>query len=253
MNPQLIQKQPIVTAEKLLQYKQAHGHLGAFDPPKTVFVCYQRSTLSYILQRHPQFQASPVTHFFVDPESRSGILGDWGVGAPGLAIKMEELIALGVRRFVAVGTAGALMGSHPIGEIVLCPKALAEDGVAHHYLPDGERIASADAELVAAWERFANGQALAFHPHAPAWSFSALFRETVEDMLRVHRLGFSVVEMEAASLYAIAKEKGVQALSLFVISDSITEESWTPKIKDPLMLENLHKLADAALAFCSSL
>ena len=83
-----------------------------------------------------------------------------------------------------------------------------------------------------------------------AWSFSAIFRETIADVLRVREEGCSVVEMEAATLYAIGEEKGVQMLTLFVISDSITEEAWIPQIKKPAVRNNLHQLADWVLEFC---
>jgi purine-nucleoside phosphorylase len=209
--------------------------------------------MQYLLERHPEFQPSEaVTHFYTREDGRVGILGDWGVGAPGLAIKMEELVALGVKRFIAVGTAGGLMDTHQIADFVLCPKALAEDGVAHLYLPHDQHIASADPQMIFAWTQFAKDRSLPhFHP-ATAWSFSAIFRETIADVFRVRKQGCSVVEMEAATLYAIGQDKGVQALTLFVISDSITQEAWTPRIKDPTVRARLHQLADWALEFCEA-
>jgi uridine phosphorylase len=243
---------PIVTAEKLLNHKRAHGHIGDFKAPETVLVCYQSSTMQYLLNKYPEFQPSKaVTHFFVTDDSRVGILGDWGVGAPGLAIKMEELVALGAKRFIAVGTAGGLLNTHQVADFIICPKALAEDGVAHLYLPVGKREVEANAELLIEWESFAKERALPRFNPAMAWSFSALFRETVEAVNRVSKLGCSVVEMEAATLYAIGQEKGVQTLSLFVISDLLTSEDWMPRIKDPAMRNNLHQLADWALEFCA--
>ena len=71
----------------------------------------------------------------------------------------------------------------------------------------------------------------------------------ISDVLRVSKLGCSVVEKEAATLYAIGKEKKVQTLSLFVISDSLTQEEWTPRIKDQPVRDNLHQLAEWALEF----
>jgi purine-nucleoside phosphorylase len=247
----LLSREPIVTAEKLLEHKRACGHLGDFRAPETVLVCYQSSTMQYLLKQHPEFQPSKaVTHFYMFSDGQVGILGDWGVGAPGLAIKMEELIALGARRFIAVGTAGGLMNMHRIADFVLCPKALAEDGVAHLYLPQGQDIVEADPEMILEWSFFVKKRSLPEFSSAMAWSFSAFFRETVADVYRVGDKGCTVVEMEAATLYAIGKEKDVRTLSLFVISDSITQENWVPRIKDPAVRNNLHQLADWALDFC---
>lgn len=242
--------QPIVTAKKLLQYKKDYGHIGDCKIPKTVLVCYQRSTLLFLLKEHPEFHPSEaVSHFYVDG-GQVGILGDWGVGAPGLSIKIEELIALGANQFIAVGTAAGLMNAHDIADFVFCPKALAEDGVAHLYLPEGKRSAEADPQLLSEWNEFAKNRSLPPFRPAFAWSFSALFRETVADVLRVHKEGYTVVEMEAATLYAIGLEKGVQTLSLFTISDSITQEAWTPRLRE--IRAPLHRLADWALEFCGA-
>ncbi len=246
-------KEPIVTAEKLLQYKIAAGHMDNFQAPEIVLVCYQRSTMKYLLEKYPEFRPSKaVTHFYTLENGRVGILGDWGVGAPGLAIKMEELVVLGAKRFIAVGTAGGLLNTHKIGDFVFCPKALAEDGVAHLYLPSGQSSIKADQEMLTEWTTFAKDRALPHFQPAMAWSFSAIFKETVEDVLRVNNLGYSVVEMEAATLYAIGKDKEVRTLSLFIISDSITQENWTPHLREPAVTENLHQLADWALEFCKA-
>ena len=100
------------------------------------------------------------------------------------------------------------------------------------------------------WNRFAHERSLPQFHAGTAWSFSAIFRETVADVHRVRAEGCSVVEMEAATLYAIAQDKGVHALTLFVISDSITEEEWMYHGRDAAVRNNLHQLADWALEFC---
>ncbi len=250
-NINLSSKEPIVTAQKLLDHKRASGHFDNFQAPETVLVCYQSSTMQYLLKKHPDCKPSKaVTHFYLIDDGRVGVLGDWGVGAPGLAIKMEELVALGAKRFIAVGTAGGLMDAHQIADFVLCPKALAEDGVAHLYLSDNTKIVHADSDLIYEWGYFSKERSLPQFDPGMAWSFSAIFRETLEDVYRVREQGCSVVEMEAATLYAIGKEKGVQTLTLFVISDSITDKDWVPRIKDSKVRNNLHQLADWALEFC---
>lgn len=246
-------KSPIVTAEKFIEYKRSLGRLGQFRSPETVLVCYQSSTMEYLLKKHPGLRSSEaVTHLYLAEDRSVGVLGDWGVGAPGLAIKVEELIALGAKRFIAIGTAGGLLNEHQMADFVLCPKALAEDGVAHHYLPIGQQIIDADSQMILDWAGFAKERQIPEFKHAPAWSFSALFRETVADVLRVRDQGCSVVEMEAATLYAIGRDKCVQTLSLFVISDMITQENWKPHLREPAVRENLHQLAEWALAFCAA-
>ncbi len=241
--------EPIVTAEKYIEYKKRNGHIQNFIPPKIVIVCYQQSTLKYLLEKMPDMAPSEsIPELYLIDGGQIGVLGGWGMGAPALSVKMEQLIALGVKKFIAVGTAGTLLDQHPIGSFIIATKALAEDGVAHLYLK-GESYAEADAELFSQWSAFIKQRSYPSFEQAAAWSFPALFRETPADVKRVTDQGYDVVEMEAATLYAIGKEKGVQALTLFVISDSITFVEWTPHIKEAEVRNNLHKLADLSIDF----
>lgn len=50
MFTQLQNKEPIVTAKKMLEYKLAYGHLGDFQAPETMLVCYQSSTMAWLLE-----------------------------------------------------------------------------------------------------------------------------------------------------------------------------------------------------------
>jgi len=70
-----------------------------------------------------------------------------GLGGPSAAAVVAELIALGARRLVRVGTAAGL-GSTPLGALVVADAALAADG-ASRALGAGDRVA-ADPGLAAA-------------------------------------------------------------------------------------------------------
>lgn len=241
--------EPIVTAEKYMAYKKKNGHLAAFTPPQAILICYQQSTLKYLLDCIPEMEeCETFSNLYLIDDGKVGILGGWGIGAPALAVKLEQLIALGAKTFIAVGTAGTLM-NHPIGDFIVAPNALAEDGVAHLYLKNNS-FAKVDEGLFSIWNHFTHSRSIPLFHSVSAWSFSALFRETPADICRVTKLGCGVVEMEAATLYAIGQEKGVQTLSLFVISDTLTQEEWIPHIKEPIVRDNLHKLAEWSLQFC---
>ena len=78
-------------------------------------------------------------------------------------------------------------------------------------LPEDQETIDADPEMMLGWNHFVKERSLPQFDPAMAWSFSAIFRETVDDVLRVQEQGCSVVEMEAATLYAIGKERGTDA------------------------------------------
>ncbi len=245
---------PVVTANQYMEYKRSNGLMKDFAVPKVVLVCYQQFLLDTLVSQNPDIKLTEsFSTLYLVPDTEVGILGGWGIGAPALANKMEQLVALGVKKFVAIGFAGTLCDDHDFGDFVLSPSALAEDGVSHLYLPPGEKFANAHPNMLSAWNDFASKESLPPFHTIPTWSFSVLYRETPRAIRNATSLGCGVVEMEAATLYAIGAEKGVETISLFVISDSVTEEKWTPHIKEPAVKENLVKLALWALKFSKSL
>lgn len=235
----------ITTAEKYIEYKNTLGHFEGFVVPHTVIITYQSDVFQSLLDKNPDLKLTKaLPNLYLNKDSNVGVLGGWGIGAPALSIKLEQLAVLGVKRFIGVGTAGGLLDKFAVGDFVMASKALGEDGVAHLYL-DGTDFIEANLELNAQWNAFA--KELNFH-ETGAWSFSALFRERYSDILRVTNRGFNVVEMETATIFAIAQERGVEALALFVISDTI-DSDWKPHLKDPKVRTNTQLLAEKAFQF----
>ena len=75
------------------------------------------------------------------------------MGGPSAAIVLTELIALGARRAIRVGTCGALDPALALGELVIAREAICADGTSRA-LGAGER-AAADAALTEALARAA--------------------------------------------------------------------------------------------------
>jgi len=85
-----------------------------------------------------------------------------GIGGASTAIAVEELIRIGARILVRVGSAGALQPGMPIGSLVVAEGAVREDGASGMYVPAGYP-AVADPELAVALakgEKKATGQSV---------------------------------------------------------------------------------------------
>jgi DeoD family purine-nucleoside phosphorylase len=142
-----------------------------------------------------------------------------GMGGPSAAIVLEELIALGVRRAIRVGTCGALDGDLGLGDLLVVREALAGDGTSRA-LGAGERIA-ADRDLIAGLERVALARRQAY---VGATVVSTdLFYEPDPDRGRGWRAaGAIAVEMEAATLFAIGAARGIPVACVLAVSDVIS-------------------------------
>src|SRR5215471_4682937 len=51
-----------------------------------------------------------------------------GMGCPSAAIVIEELVQLGVKKIIRVGTCGGLQADHALGDLVVALTAVPQDG-----------------------------------------------------------------------------------------------------------------------------
>ena len=143
-----------------------------------------------------------------------------GMGGPSAAIVLEELIELGARRIVRVGTCGALAGNLALGSLLVADGVLAEDGTsralgaAGKLRPDPTLLAGLRAAadgavtgLVVSSDLFYGGGRVPDLERAEAWA----------------RAGALAVEMEAATLLAVAGRREVAAAIVLAVSDTVAD------------------------------
>ena len=136
-----------------------------------------------------------------------------GMGGPSAAIVVDELIALGARTFIRIGTCGALAEGFALGELVTAGDVIAADGLSAS-LGVCPRL-TADRGLTAA---LAAGGA----PVVTAVS-TDLFYDPRERVRAVWRAaGAEVVEMEAASVLALTERAGARGAIVLAVSDLLT-------------------------------
>ena len=216
--------QSIVTAQAFIEHKRMQGEFEGFIPPEVILICYQQSTLKFFLETRNDIQESKyVECLYLVDDGRVAILGGFGIGAPSLALKVEQLIALGSSKFIAVGTAGTLESKFTIGQTLIATKAFANDGVSEHYL-NGQEFAFCHPDLCDAWKAFEQEKGL-HSLDAISWTFSAIFKETPKALNQALSKGCNIVEMEIATLYALGTDKNVQTLTLLVVSDDVKVSS----------------------------
>ena len=147
------------------------------------------------------------------------LLGNIGVGGVSVVAHLEYLAAWGVRQVVLIGTAGGLKPSIGYGDVVIASKALRDDGVSIHYLPEAKWAMPSEKLNLKLTQSL---EAIKPTVHLePVWTTSAPFRETKAEVRDYAAEGAVAVEMEAASLFAAAQHLGITAAAVLVISDSL--------------------------------
>jgi DeoD family purine-nucleoside phosphorylase len=137
-----------------------------------------------------------------------------GMGGPSAAIVLEELIELGARRIVRVGTCGALADGLGLGTLLVAEGVLAEDGTSRALGAEGtlRPDAGLHAALQDATPEAASGLVVS----------SDLFYDPDPARARAWAdAGALAVEMEAATLLAVAARRGVAAAIVLAVSDVV--------------------------------
>jgi DeoD family purine-nucleoside phosphorylase len=180
-------------------------------------------------------------------EGRTVSVQATGMGCPSAAIVMEELVQLGVKRFLRVGTCGGLQSDLDLGDLIVALTAVPADGTARHYVGDEPHCPTADWELVHAAVHAAKeiGQPLRVGPIASSDTF---YDPDPERHQRWSARGVLAVEMEAAVLFTIGALRGVQAGCLLTVSDVIVEGEQFKRISDEDLRAAVDRMTRVALA-----
>ena len=129
-----------------------------------------------------------------------------GMGGPSAAIVASELIALGARTLVRIGTCGALGAELALGTVAVVHEAIAADG-ASRALGAEDRVA-ADPALTSLVD-----------PSLPR--VVALSTDLFYDVREPADPEAHVVEMEAATLFALAARQRVPAACILGVTDQL--------------------------------
>ena len=237
--------------EDNVAYARASGLLHEYVAPEGIILCYQRSVLEHSrtienLVDSPTLRGHRGIYTLPSTAHRIGILGGFGFGAPVATLLMEDFIALGTTKFISIGTAGALQKESKVGDIVVCNRAIRDEGVSHHYVPPG-KFAEPSAVLTRCLADEFAGRGVDYTTGC-AWTIDTPYRETFEEIRQYQREGVACVEMEAAALFSVAQCRSVQAASAFVISDLLVDGVWEPQMRSEPTAAGLRALYDAAVA-----
>jgi uridine phosphorylase len=169
----------------------------------------------------------------------------FGIGAPAAVCALEILNALGVKRAVTLGTAGTLSPKLDIGGILICEKAVRDEGTSHHYL-EPAKYAFPGKELTEKLKKTLEEKGIKAGC-APVWTTDAPYRETVEEIQQYRREGVMAAEMEAAAVFCAAQRLGMQAAAAFVISDDLSQPEWRPCFGGKAVAQSMETLFNAVL------
>jgi purine-nucleoside phosphorylase len=174
-----------------------------------------------------------------------------GMGCPGAAIVFEELIQLGCKRLIRVGTCGGLQPHHALGDLIVALTAVPADSTAMHMVGNEAHCPTASWRLLHRAGHGAKEKGEELHV-GPIVSSDVFYNSDEGQYERWSKRGVLAVEMEASVLFTIAALRGVEAGCLLTVSDIVVEGEFT-RITDDDLRSAVDRMTKIALEVATSL
>jgi uridine phosphorylase len=169
-----------------------------------------------------------------------------GIGCPSAAIAVEELSRVGVETFVRVGTTGALQRGIEIGDMVVASGAAKFEGTSKRY-ESVKFPAVPDFEVLRALVDSAESRGEDVHV-GPIASDDAYYAEEGDFVGDCEAAGVLSVEMEAATLFTLARRKGLRAGAICTVDGNLVEGTQKGADSDEELPEKARDNVERAIA-----
>ena len=168
-----------------------------------------------------------------------------GMGCPGATIVFEELVQLGCKKLIRVGTCGGLQPSHALGDLIVALTAVPADSTAMHLVANEPHCPTASWDVVHEAVHLAKHRDQALHV-GPIVSSDLFYNPDEGQYERWSKRGVLAVEMEAAALFTVGAIRGVESGCLLTVSDIVVEGVFT-RISDDDLRAAVDRMTTLAL------
>jgi len=203
----------------------------AYDLPEHCVICFFKEVIDKVVEEHNakivaknRWEDGPHYIYEISYQDRRLAFFHPGVGAPVATGLLEEAIAFGCRKFIACGGCGVLEKDIAVGHLIVVSGAVRDEGASYHYLPPGREVV-ANALAVDALVNVLNERALPYQV-GKTWTTDAPYRETVNKIQKRREEGCLTVEMESASLIAVAQFRNVLFGQALYGGDDLSGFEW---------------------------
>ncbi len=165
------------------------------------------------------------------------------IGGAAAGAMLDEVIAMGAKKFLFFGSCGSLEGSITSGHLIVPTAAYRDEGFSYHYVPAGDYIEITTAKRMA--ELLHEIQVP--YIETKTWTTDAIYRETRRNMNLRKEEGCAVVEMECASIMAVGQFRHAEVYQFLFAADCLDGEEWDKRILSEVPLDMKNSIVHVAL------
>ncbi len=144
-----------------------------------------------------------------------------GIGCPSACIVVEELVKIGAKTVIRVGTTGSIQENLNSGDIVIATAATRTDGATKAYVPS-EYPAVASPEVVSALTKAAEKLGVKYRLGS-VWTSDAFYAEGMDFVNMWNKAGVLSVEMECSGIFTIASLRGIRAGAILAVDGNLVK------------------------------
>lgn len=181
-----------------------------------------------LYRQYPDPTIDSVKTYLLDFHGQTVVVIIPGIGAALVAAILEEAIAFGCRRFICCGTAGVLKPELNRGHVIIPIKALRDEGTSYHYCKPS-RFIEMDKKVVGKLEAVLKKNNVEYTT-GTTWTTDGIYRETRGKVAKRRAEGCITVEMECASLLAVAKFRNIAFGQYLEAFDDVSGETWDRRV-----------------------
>ena len=175
-----------------------------------------------------------------------------GVGGPMIAADIEDLVKMGVKKFIIFGNCGVLDKNIEDCSIIIPTKAFRDEGTSQHYVPDSDDIelnTKYQEEFISVLKEYNFDYTKGY-----TWTTDAIYRETPEKIAYFKNKGAVCVEMEGATIAAVCKRNDVEHFTFYYAGDNLDGVEWDARsINGNVNLEKKKLVANLALELATAI
>ena len=173
------------------------------------------------------------------------------IGGPATVGILEEIIVMGAKKILLFGACGSLEQGITDGHIIVPTHAYRDEGTSYHYASgrSGEFVEVKTAKRLS---KILNELEIPVI-EGKTWTTDAIFRETRRNMELRKKAGCLTVEMECASVMAMAKFRNVEVYQFLFTADNLDCSEWESRILSNMPQDLNERYTQIALEVASRL
>lgn len=221
--------------------------------PEVAIACFSKSLFDKIVEGAKCMPIGKISNtngkktiYEIEYNGKRLVLFMIGVGAPVAVGDIEDLHAMGCKKFIIFGNCGVLDKNIDDCSIIIPTEAIRDEGTSYHYMPASEKI-TVNKKYVSEFKEILDQFGYSY-TEGMTWTTDAFYRETRKKVDARIEMGVKTVEMECSALQAVCDFRELDLFMFFYAGDNLDLPEWDERsLSGDVKLDEKSRIAILAL------